>query len=141
MRTARELRWHHTEHTARLLFAPAHAPDNPGTAFTALPTPRASALLGATVPASSPDTFVLLFPALAVLSQLRTRPPPASVQTFTSVWIAAGFGNFQRKAQRHNAVIGADRNEVATLLLRTLDALAMDLLKRPALLLLYYSNY
>jgi len=34
------------------------------------------ALLGATVPASPPDTFALLLSALAVLLQLRARPPP-----------------------------------------------------------------
>ena len=56
--------------------APAHSPDNPGTVVAALPTPRASAPPGATAPASYPGAFELLFPALAVLLQLRACPAP-----------------------------------------------------------------
>jgi len=54
------------DHAAQAHAARAHAPDNPGAVAAALPTPRTSALLGTTVPVSSPDTFALLLPALAV---------------------------------------------------------------------------
>ena len=58
---------------------PAYASHNPDTAVTALPTPRTSVQLGATAPASSPDTylpFALLLPALVVLLNCALAPPP-----------------------------------------------------------------
>ena len=70
-------------------------PPTTGTFVAALPTPRTSEPLGATVPASSPGTFALLRYTLAVSLQLRA--PPSRLLLFRLAYPSrAGGGNKRR---------------------------------------------